>query len=89
MELYIFGGMMSAKTKKVVSLLNYVEVRDIVSLYKRFDACELGEHQQLECTSTGLSILDDVEFFLKHPFLRDKFERAFLMHLKEFSSNHL
>lgn len=89
MELYIFGGMMSARAKSVVTLSDYLEVRKIISTYNEFDDCELELQMPLKITNTGLSIIDDVEFFLKHPLFRDNFEQVFLMHLKEFSSKHL
>ena len=80
---------MSARANNVVTLSDYLEVRKIISIYNGFDACELELQMPLKITNTGLSIIDDVEFFLKHPLLRDNFEQAFLIHLKEFSSEHL
>ena len=80
---------MSVKPKHVAMLSDLSDVRHVSSLYEKFDAYPLEAPAELEYSNTGLSILDDVSFFLKDPKLRGEFESAFLIHLKNFSIERL
>jgi len=80
---------MSTKTNNVVNLSDQLEVKKIQSLYKEYDACPLGSNSNTVYSNTGLSILDDVKFFLKHPKFREDFEQALLIHLKDFANDSL
>lgn len=59
--------------------------RSIAGLYAQHDALAVEGRCDPVFSACGMSIIDDVEFFLSHDQYRDVFERLLGQHLKEFS----
>ncbi len=80
---------MNKKPTNVVDLTEHHRKREILALYAKHERGQVEPPESVDFSATGLSILDDVMYFLAQPDMHIQFEEEFLFHLKRFAINQL